>query len=444
MFKRNKKLLSATLSSLLIVPTSFAINLDNVEWEREAFLEQNKIENRYATVSESTILQAHNAFNSTDYGYSIDPNHRYTFTEMVELGARSLEIDMYTTTGDRIIVCHGLCDYVGDDLLDRFLTRIVNASNNNGDYTPILIQIEKGNDDIQGRLADIIATVPDFADKLYTPLDRPGFDPDNDRLEADEFILDEIRDAGKLFMFYGGGVGSSNNQSYRNTVFNLGPKKEEKNTSNLEAEGMCNLDHTQMYRVVEDHTNIGRTSPRRVYGYQELREAMDCGVNMFGLDSNEWSWVTTTRLNELVWSWKNGLPNSDGQHCAIIRAADAENQELGYFTDLSCETTKRALCKSSAGDWAVTDTTSSWATSISNCTNEYGPDYTFSMPVSKVELAAANEAIRESNDRKGFTGGTQTNVWIDYAKRTEMRIHNVWTPFATRFYFDRLTTPGKG
>jgi hypothetical protein len=80
----------------VIATDNTAIANHQQSWEFKALAHQNLLDNA-VPMSQGFNVMGHNAYNSSAYSslVHIDPNHKLTITELLDLGVRTIEMDYH-------------------------------------------------------------------------------------------------------------------------------------------------------------------------------------------------------------------------------------------------------------------------------------------------------------------------------------------------------------
>jgi len=188
---------------------------------------------------QSLILGSHNSYNSSAYGLAVYPNsqHSYTLFEQLDLGLRSLDLDVHATTAypNELYLSHALCSGAGvqasQQTLYDGLAEIRSWLNNNPDEV-IFLNIEQHfpmtyPSAYHTRMKDWIEKFLGGADAEWGPdvLIRPSeIDPTDNfdvygqwESRADYvnlMSLSELRALGRVLIMNIGGVSNPCNQHY--------------------------------------------------------------------------------------------------------------------------------------------------------------------------------------------------------------------------------------
>jgi hypothetical protein len=369
------------------------------------------------------IPHTHNSFNAPQHGPSLttsDPNQRYTMTDQLRMGIRSLELDVHWLAhpdaladgGFAPVLCHGQTEHIGplsihvgctvDGSLDDGLAEIaafLNAPGNEREVLLLYLQNE-----LDGNPAGHAATVALLEEHLGPLVARPdGATPGACADLPIERSRADLLASGRRVLL----VGNCGPGSWSSWVFQRGDGwNERSNAAGYPAD--CSADRAarayddRLIRVTEDTTWLSAliASPAPI-SEDEVRSMVRCGVELIGLDRVG---PADPRLAALVWSWAPDEPSAAGP-CAAWRT-DAR------FRAAACSERHRAVCRTDSGEWLVPEPAVAWGEAFATCT---AVGAAFAVPRNGWE----NEQLR-------VAAPTDTELWLDYGKTSE-----AWTPLLT-------------
>lgn len=112
----NRTLLAVAAASALATGSVHAQQIDVNAWKQSNEYRAMKLQRELSKdmrQDQSLLLSSHNSFNSSAYGPSIYPfnQHSYTLSQQLDLGLRSLDIDVHHLPGypNELFVTHALC-----------------------------------------------------------------------------------------------------------------------------------------------------------------------------------------------------------------------------------------------------------------------------------------------------------------------------------------------
>ncbi len=387
-----------------------------------------------APYNQSTRIQAHNAFNSKAYAFGInyiDPNHKLSTTDLLEMGIRDINYDVHYILNisspwpwewkKKLMLCHAQSSHVGCSGGERYLSEgmeelAVWMEKNPNELVYLSIQ-----DEMEGQHAKAAQIIEDtVGDKVYHPAGATcsaGIPMSMSRRE--------IMDTGKTLVITGkcGAAGGWDHLAFsgikRESGVGTGTRGGNGNTD-IVVNGECfgkfdqdDYDHNSIL-IYEDSTALGKAftdTPQISAG--DIEFALSCGVNTVGLDQIHPN--DDARIDAYLWSWAVGEPNNnnDGQDCL-------RHNSSGRFYDYRCDNNQYSFgCQNEAGDWYVTNSEGVWDQGNAICTAETDGEYVFSVPVNKVQ----NERLIEAKFNKSIS-----NLWLNF---TDQGVEGQWlTPSA--------------
>jgi hypothetical protein len=320
-------------------------------------------------------LGTHNSYNAVaEVGpalSTVDANHVLTMYEQLELGVRSLEIDVHwfpallEGAARKPVVCHGR----GADqahfgcTLERSLDPVLRGIRRWLDEHPgevLLLYVEDHLEGEAGYAAAAAAIEGRLGDVLWRP---PSGGAACDELPLD-LTRDEVAAAGKQVIVVSDcGAGAA----WRAIAFDWSSHVETRPRGFRDFPD-CGPDFERadydggIVRYFEDSTALTATlaglgQERADDGIRPATAAamLRCGVDLLGLDQLV---PDDPRLPALVWSWAPGEPAGEGA-CAIQRADRR-------WEARPCEEAHRIACRDGGG-WVVTETAAPAAEAGERC-----------------------------------------------------------------------------
>lgn len=300
----------------------------------------------------------HNSFNSiAEMGLALSPldsNQRLTIRDQLDLGMRSLELDVHSFPALREgrlsgpIVCHATGPHIGCTIekgLGPVLEEIGDWLEDNRDQV-LLLYLE---DRLDGR-AEHEAAAAMIERELGPVLARP----DTGRSGCGELPPDLTREAvrargDQVIVVSKCGQGPG----WPRFAFDWSDREEERPIG-YEDYPACDPDidratyRAKLIRYYEDSTQLTRFGdPLGISSADEgvtpttAGRLARCGVDLIGLDQLV---VGDPRLPELVWSWAPGEPT--GGDCSL-RGGD------GRWRSHGCNGTRPAACRKRGGGWEL-------------------------------------------------------------------------------------------
>ncbi|MEE2743243.1 MAG: lectin-like protein [Bdellovibrionota bacterium] len=267
-------------------------------------------------INQIGVLWIHNSYNNRNDGYTF-PNHKYSLTDLLDLGARVFEVDPHFI-GKRLRLCHGEYNHLGCSPLDRLYFNIIEEFNlwirkkeNQNEVVVLKIQDQSdGHKDLLEKplnhhLKDLILRPSDLKTTRYP-------------------TLNEIRKAGKRVMILGGPFSYSFPQKGKRTKVKLFDgkfcqfKQDEEvlwkhdptfDNGRSENWQSVNWDATRYFRFYNGEKETGKITP------QLVRKLVECNITGLEIDM-----MSPAHAREFIWTWEKGEPKNWGQkkNCAVI------------------------------------------------------------------------------------------------------------------------------
>lgn len=372
--------------------SALADDIDNFNngWAGKALKHQRQIE-RYAPLSQNSMIGTHNSYNSESYRNAIrylDPQQERSVPDQLRMGARFLEFDahwiykakfeirrggswwqFWTYTVDvggyEMVLCHGGVCSPDDRFFSQGLEDIRNFLNQDANKDAVIIlYIEDHMDGNHGNALGSINSI--LGDKIY----RSG----SCRTIPSSLSKSDVLGAGKNIVIQGDRC--SGNGSYDATVF-----------SGLGA----------ISRKWEDRTNIAAIAGQSSYIHAaDIVRYHKEGVNLLNLDDMN---IDDGRLEAAVWSFDVNEPNNWGgnQDCAV-------SWGNGRWDDAGCSAQFAYACQHQTnGNWVVSNSLGAWENGANACA-AMGAGYAFDAPTNSVE----NEQLKTAK-----ASANQTHVWLN-------------------------------
>lgn len=333
-------------------------------------------------INQMGILWGHNIFNNRADGY-VFPNHKYSITDVLDLGVRALEFDPHLI-GKRLRLCHGSQIKIGNKNLhlvcpptDRLFFNIIEELNlwmrkeeNKNEVVIVKIQDEtEGNHELlklpfEKHLSDLLLKRSDLpSTKGYYP------------------SINEIRFTGKRIMVNGGPISSGFGGGSRFNAITFDGKLCTKNGYKIDPtfnKGRSSAwyglaaDSTKYFRVYDGPKKTGVITPEMV------KQAIECNVSRI-----EAEMVDVEHARNFVWTWAVGEPIKwkKGKRCVSI-------DKYGRWHSEDCTKKLPFACqsKTNTGIWNITYREGTFAQGEDNCNREFS-SFKFSYPMNGWENA---------------------------------------------------------
>ncbi len=296
---------------LLLVPAAPA----QADWLQDALAFQYRLGNPVPLVN-APWVGTHNSFNSpTEPGTlsSQDPNQKLSLTQQLDIGVRSLELDVHNIAGTPI-VCHGRGadeGHAGCTTERPFAARLAEI---NGwlDAHPKEILLLYLEDHLEGAYDTGARVLQDgLGSKLYLP------PPGGCTQMPHELTRRQIAAAGKQVLVM---TNCGEGTAWRSLGFASDERAEhEGGPRDFEPDEACGyLDHFQ--RFYEDSTKLSAAidqsnglAPAPMTP-AVTRAMVNCGADLLGFDQLT---AADGRLAATIWSWAEGQPSGTG--CVLLR-----------------------------------------------------------------------------------------------------------------------------
>jgi hypothetical protein len=328
------------------------------------------------------ILWGHNIFNNRADGY-VFPNHKYSITDVLDLGVRALEFDPHLI-GKRIRLCHGAQTKIGNLNLhllcspfDRIFYNIIEELNvwlrkpENKDEV-VIVKIQ---DETEGERE--LLRLPFDTHLKDLILKKSDVNLDSYRYPS----INEIRAAGKSVMINGGPFSSGWSGGSRFSANTFDGKLCQRNGYNIDPtfnKGRStswmglSADATKYFRVYSGPDKTGVIYPEMV------KQAVECNVARV-----EAEMVDVEHARNMIWTWAEGEPVKwkKGRRCVSI------DKNGGWHSE-DCSTKLPFACQNNnnSGLWEVTYRSGTFDQGAERCNREFF-GYKFSHPMNGWENA---------------------------------------------------------
>ena len=403
----------------VIATDNTAIANHQQSWEFKALAHQNMLDNA-TPMSQGFNVMGHNAYNSSAYSslVHIDPNHKLTITELLDLGVRTIEMDYHWVWqtkdlpgGSALLMCHAGDDDFGCSGLERYLKDGVNEVNNWIRKNPKEVVVLYFQDDAEGHDAELASAVSSINDLIYK---QPAGECNNFSSMVQTTTEEDVLKADKQIVIMGSscaGRGPWTGYSW-NSIHNWVSGGGQSILDKSEAD--CLADTAKQdgaHRIWEDMTNLGRAfgDPGPKIDAALAAKAGRCGITALSLDMIT---IGDSRMKASIWSWAETFPTgSDAAYDCAYHAPD------GLFRDSNCSDDGRYACKTTDGkQWTVSNnigTENSAAAGEAAC-QATGSQWHFGVPTNSQQ----NEFLKAAKTVSG-----QGYVWLDYSDAVE---EGVW------------------
>jgi len=417
--RRAKLTLAATVAAILTAfaatPAQAQTAASDPAWVQSALDSQYELGSTLPLVNAPTV-GTHNSFNSAaEMGVApsafLNPNQRITLVEQLELGMRSLELDIHrfpslTGGGFSPVVCHALENGVGCSIekpLNPVLAQIGEWLHRRANRDQVLFLYLEDDNQMLDTYDDSAAAIDEhLGDILFRPPASTG--EGCTELPVDSLSRDDIRADGKQVVIVSDcGLGAS----WQSSVFTWEQHLETRPFSFMDFPD-CGPDFsradydTRLVRYFEDATQLTATTGEPDDGITpETAAAMTrCGVDLIGLDMLV---PADPRLEALVWSWQPDEPDGGGR-CAVIDVGPAS--EFGRWRDSGCREAKLPGACLIDGRWKVASKPILKARRAAKHCDRRGGD--LGVPRSGFE----NQKLRLAMERRGVA-----TAWLGYRKQ---------------------------
>jgi len=407
----------------VIATDNTAIANHQQSWEFKALSQQNRLDNA-VPMSQGFNIMGHNAYNSSAYSslVHIDPNHKLTITELLDLGVRTIEMDYHWVWqtkdlpgGSALLMCHAGDDDFGCSGLERYLKDGVNEVNNWIRKNPKEVVVLYFQDDAEGHDAELVSAVSAIDDLIYK---QPAGECNNFSSMVQTTSEEDVLKANKQIVIMGSsceGRGPWTGYSW-NSIHNWVSGGGQSILDKSEADCLADVSKQDgAHRIWEDMTNLGRAfgDPGPKIDAALAAKAGRCGITALSLDMIS---IGDSRMKASIWSWAENEPSGgDSQNCAFVR-------DNGRYYDGQCNNEgSYYVCSNGPTSWKVTNAYGDWsANADAKCKSEFGSDYSFSMPTNSQQ----NEWLKVAMNGKphawvNYTDSNKENLWLTPAHEVD-------------------------
>jgi hypothetical protein len=367
------RLLTALVLLVCAAPTAASSTTDTLEFQHALAGDVGMVD--------APWVGTHNSFNSiAEVGpalSSLDANQRLTLVDQLDLGVRSLELDLHQWLG-RPTVCHAQSQHEGctvEKPLAQVLPPVVDWLHAHPSEVVLLY--------LENKL-DGSDMAPDLLRSSLGPL---LYEPRGDGCTQLPGTLtrDDVRAAGAQVVI----VSTCGTSAWNGVAHAWDEHAEErpKGVTSCEKDFTRADYDTRLVRYYEDSTYLTNTAS--VVGAATKDDGLTpettallsaCGVDLFGFDQLV---AGDPRLDALAWSWADGVPTT-GPRCAVS-GPDG-------WTAGACDKQRPRACRTIDGRWLV----------VRSCRRVGG---TFAVPRTARENALLRAA---ADDRKVLLGLKRT------------------------------------
>ena len=402
----------------VIATDNTAIANHQQSWEFKALAHQNMLDNA-TPMSQGFNVMGHNAYNSSAYSslVHIDPNHKLTITELLDLGVRIIELDYHWVWqtkdlpgGSALLMCHAGDDDFGCSGLERYLKDGVNEVNNWIRKNPKEVVVLYFQDDAEGHDAELVSAVSSINDLIYK---QPAGECNNFSSMVQTTSEEDVLKADKQIVIMGSscsGRGPWTGYSW-NSIHNWVSGGGQSILDKSEADCLADVSKQDgAHRIWEDMTNLGRTfgDPGPKIDAALAAKAGRCGITALSLDMIS---IGDSRMKASIWSWGELQPNNynNAEDCALSMAD-------GRFDDWACGAYHPYACKTEGGkQWAISQQAGTHSIDAGQAACQtLGSQWQFAVPTNSQQNEILKAAKASSN---------ATYAWLDYSDVVE---EGVW------------------
>lgn len=402
---------------------------------------------KHAVLTEAFFPWAHNAYNSSAYGYTVQVNQDITITAQLDAGQRLIDLDPQYCHGydDPIRLSHNICGEDDSPLRDR-LSEIRTwflADTERLENEVVILFVEAGDLEMwdslgQSSFDQVIGQLSStgLASMIYRPSSScTGFEG-----FAETHTKADVLNAGKNILIFGADSVTCTRHDWGSWAFNVITSDRVEHgvyypmvMNRFDGYPKCSYEtelfwnKTTHYMHKDTRFNYAYNdkwalSPLDTMSASEIEKMAGCGVNAI---SHEYFDPESSTHEALIWSWADGEPNaaaSSNQSCAKTGGSG--------LVDRSCTAGHYFACQHlDTGAWKVSSAYGPWASGAQVCYEEFGLDYGFSVPPNGWQMNELKEARPSSS----------TQVWVNF---TDLDDHGDWEPFRqlTRAEFDFANT----
>lgn len=393
-----------------------AIATHQQTWAYKAYQKQDLLDNA-TPIAQSYNSSSHNAFNSSAYGaVYIDPNHSLSITEQLDIGVRTLELDVHWTHqmkdiphGDALLLCH-FGGQRGCSALEHYFSDAVAEVNDWLRKNPRAVVYMGFEDYWDDNESKVLAALAPLDDLIYKPASCTNF------LDAAKTLTEEdILNAGKQMLLLNGDCATS---AWSAAAYKGGwgytsiaaSQADNCLTSNAGWNG------GGVQRIFEQETFFGTTfgNDNGLYTDAQIRKAQKCGINQVAYDKLE---ISDAGMKASIWSWAESEPSGGAaQDCAFVR-------DNGRYYDGQCSGEgSYYICKAGPNDWKVTAAYGDWGNGDASCKSEFGSGYAFAMPVNSMQNEHVKNALNgKAHAWANYTDSAEEDIWLTPAHTVDYR-----------------------
>lgn len=385
-------------------------------WAYQAYQKQDLLDNA-TPIAQGYNSGSHNAFNSSAYGaVYIDPNHSLSITEQLDIGVRTLELDVHWTHqmkdiphGDALLLCH-FGGQRGCSALERYFSDAVAEINDwvrKNPRTVLFMGFEDYWADNEDKMLEALAPLDDL---IYKPGTCTDF------LEAAKTLTEEdVLKAGKQILLVNGDCATD---AWAAAAYRGGwgytsiaaSQADDCLTANASWNG------AGVQRIFEQETFFGTTfgNDNGLYSDAQIRKAQKCGVNQVSYDKLV---INDPGMKASIWSWAENEPSGGAsEDCAFVRSN-------GHYYDGACSGEgSYYVCKAGPNIWKVTAAYGDWGNGEAACKAEFGSSYSFSMPVNSMQNEHVKNALNgKSHAWVNYTDSANEDLWVTPAHEVDYR-----------------------
>jgi hypothetical protein len=416
---------------------SSAIEKFKQSWVAKALKLQREIDLN-APLSEATFIGTHNSENSSSYAIPflryVDPNQTLSMYDQLELGVRSLELDVHWTLGlhskKELLLSHGHSNHAGCSRFDRPLVeglKEMQAWLKANPNEVVLLYLDR---EIEGHEPQTIFEINEYLGgfifkptQVRTQLQMepvctslPGSMTKAHILNAGKQLIlvtkncdgffPDYHDTDKFKLAWNDYVFAGIGKPYRNPFtiidstmrgFDSYPDCGYRKTFSDDAT------HTSMWRIFEDRTilsNLTEHQPRLLAA--DMKELIRCGINWPTMDMLS---VDDDRLTAAIWSWSPSYPIDGKGQCAIYKKGEG-------IQNLPCEenVSGYACLQEKSNEWKAIDYTGVWRVGEKSCQMILGEAWHFGAPINGKQMYNLKNALQLPSVWLNYSS-TEQGVW---------------------------------
>ncbi|MFI5391548.1 MAG: RICIN domain-containing protein [Bacteriovoracales bacterium] len=359
-------------------------------------------------IYQTSMIDAHNAFQYSNAGAHLVQNQKYSPTELLNMGVRILSIDVHRYRNNmRLVHCeHNATQFC--NILGRYWSEYLEELKLWIDRNPtefVILKIENYLDNDWSNFTYPIQAIIG-RNITFTQADLNSFGGKMPSLQT-------LRDKGKKIVFFTQNGNDGNWSLPQGNHFTPGWSGHyvknfdqanciDRGIRLFGAEGEARKNE-QWMEIAESYGKIlgipfsnlffdGRKESGTV-DVAAVRSAAKCGVTNIQMD-----WVDNDRLAASIWSWDVGEPRNFGSGLNCVK------QRNGRWYTANCGEEKRFACKNKVNkwDWKITTGSGRFNDGQAKCSSEFGGNYVFDFP----NRGDQNELIRR------LVGSAE--IWLKY------------------------------